>query len=139
MPVGHSGYLQARCSQKLVGRLLDRTCDVVSRIGGPLIFSESAICHSPSLFPPSILAAHDSTPLHCTQTHMFLFLFQWCAGTSLLETWISAKALSFLVHCLKYCFPEGTGPWPRGVRADPWARTTARTEVCMPITRFMGG
>lgn len=70
---------------------------------------------------------------------MFLFLFQWCAGTSLLETWLSTKALSFLGHCLKYCFPEGTGPWPRAVRADPWARTTARTEVCMPITRFMGG
>lgn len=63
MPVGHSGYLQVRCSQKLVGRLLDRTCDAVSRIGGPLILSESAICHSPSLFPPSILAAHDSVLL----------------------------------------------------------------------------
>lgn len=61
------------------------------------------------------------TPSHAAQDSVLLssvsqvciILFQWCAGTSL-EAWTSAKALSSVGDCLKQCFPEVPGPWPRG-------------------------
>ena len=45
------GYLWVRCPQGLMGRLLGRVYDMVSRICIPLMPSESSSYNSPSLFP----------------------------------------------------------------------------------------
>lgn len=44
-----------RCPKWLVGWLLDRVCEAVSRIYVPLVPSKSPICHSLSLFPLPVM------------------------------------------------------------------------------------
>lgn len=43
--------------------------------------------------------------------------------------------------CIRPSSPEALVLWPRGTGATLWtsAGSTARTEICMPVTQCMGG
>lgn len=56
--------------------------------------SKSLICYFPCLFPPLSHIAWDSV-LHFNLSKLILW-FQWCARTSLLETWNSTEVFSHL-------------------------------------------
>ena len=162
------GNLWVRCSQWLVGRLLDKGGDAVSRICIPLKPSESPIRLPPSLVAPYTagkLSAHRRSyrlrrsllDWSCailvevgwygqSQTVSLIhflcpnshFLLQCGARTSPLKTWPSTKALSSMGQWLRV-FPGA--PCLRVAEAG-WlvtAVSAARIKVCMPAARHVDG
>lgn len=83
-------------------------------------------------------------PLTLFKTSKFgffvLFLIQWCTRTSPLDSWTSTKTLLSVGYSLDQCSPEVPEPWPRRARTGSRAisGSTARTEVCMPISQRVG-
>ena len=76
--------------------------------------------------------------MQCVQFEFLFVLFQWCAGTSPLDSWTSTKTLCLSTgNCLNQCSP-GTvpGPWPRraGIGSQATLGYTARIEFHMPVT-----
>lgn len=67
---------------------------------------------------------------------LYIFLFQWCSGTSPLETWTSTKSLLSVPDCLWQCFPGAPRPGLRRAGANSWitVRSSSVNEVCLPIS-----
>jgi len=71
----------------------------------------------------------------------FFFFLQKCAGTSLVEAWVSTQIVSSEGDCIRQFSSWAPRPWPREDidSLQIIAVSTAGTELCMPITWYMGG
>lgn len=93
------------------------------------------LCHPGAGVMQVIQAVPLSMPMH--PNSWVCFFLRWYAGTSLLESRTSIRALVSVNDCLRQCSPGGSWPWLRGTGVVAWAtsESTAETEVCVPLTQ----
>lgn len=78
-------------------------------LGEGTVQEKSAICPNVYLF---------------TYYYFSIFLLQWCARTSPLETWTSTKAFLSMSNCLRQCFSVAPGPHLRGAELCTYYQCT---------------